>query len=44
MAGTTVVEFDKIARLFDDTDYAGYRKAALARKRRAQKLVDSLQV
>ena len=44
MAETTMVEFDKIARLFDDTDYAGYLTAAVERRRRAQKLVDSLQV
>ena len=44
MAETAVAEFDRIATLFDGTEYEGYRTAAVERKNSALRLVDSLQV
>ena len=44
MAEASVVEFDKISGLFDGTEYAGYRTTAKEQARKAQYLVDSLQV
>jgi hypothetical protein len=44
MAEASVVEFEKIARLFEGTEYAGYRTKAQERARQAQALIDSLQL
>jgi hypothetical protein len=44
MAEASVVEFEKIAGLFEGTEHAGYRTKAQERTRQAQTLVDSLQL
>ena len=44
MAETSVTEFEKLAELFDGTEYADYLASVMERKQQAMALVASLQV
>ena len=44
MAEATIVEFDKICKLFEGTEYKNYHAKALERSQQARELVASLQV